>query len=90
MPPARGRRRPSSPKQNAPTSATAPPSNQTPSASAPEPARAATCAGVTKMPDPMMPPTTAIVAEKGPSARRYETAAPAAAPGPPVIGPGSP
>ena len=47
-------------RRRAPTSA---------SASAGEPTRPATAAGVRKIPPPMMPPTTAIVAEKRPSRR---------------------
>jgi hypothetical protein len=59
---------------NAPMSATAPPSAQMNRINGNELSRAATNAGLMKMPDPMMPPTTTIVASKGPSARRKATA----------------
>ncbi len=57
-------------------SATTPPAAQAPRASPGVPTRAATAAGVRKMPAPMMPPTTAIVAEKSPSRRAYVVMAP--------------
>ena len=38
-----------------------------------DPTRAATVDGVRKMPPPMMPPITAIVAENKPSRRAYVT-----------------
>ena len=39
-----------------------------------DPTRVATVDGVSKMPPPMMPPITAIVAENRPSRRAYVTA----------------
>src|SRR5260370_13830595 len=48
-----------------------PPSTQAPGASPAPPTRCATTLGVAKMPDPIMPPITAIVPEKRPRRRAY-------------------
>ncbi len=46
-----------------------PPRTQTPMVSGGVRVRCATIAGLRKMPEPMMPPTTAIVPENNPSRR---------------------
>jgi hypothetical protein len=51
-------------------SAMAPPSTHTPSVKRVVPTRWATIAGLMKMPEPMIPPTTAIVPENSPRVRR--------------------
>src|SRR6516225_1704552 len=53
----------------------APPSAQAPSAPAASPARAATTEGLTKMPEPMMPPITISVTSASPSLRSSAGAA---------------
>src|SRR5215471_18414707 len=60
---------------NAPASAMAPPSAQAPSAPEAVPARAATTDGLTKMPEPMMPPITISVTSASPSFRSSAGAA---------------
>src|SRR5206468_5170455 len=64
-----GRRWPSSPKQNAPISATTPPTIHAVRTSVGDPPRCATVADVRKIPPPMIPPITAIVPENRPSRR---------------------
>ena len=55
--------------------ATAPPAAQAPRTSYGESSRSATIAGLMKMPEPMIPPMTTIVASKGPRARLKDTTA---------------
>jgi hypothetical protein len=54
---------------NAPRSAITAPSDQVAIVSQADPVRRATIEGLRKMPEPMMPPTTSIVAENRPSVR---------------------
>ena len=54
---------------NAPSTATTAPASHTPRINGTLFTRAATTAGLRKMPAPMMPPTTIIVPEKGPTRR---------------------
>src|SRR5579863_946515 len=56
--------------------ATAPPAPQAPRTAAGDPTVCATRYGLMKMPDPMIPPITTIVASNGPRARRKLTGAP--------------
>src|SRR4051812_9842119 len=66
-PPTSGRRCASSAYTNAPASAITPPAIQTPSMRDGAERCCATTAGLRKMPAPMMPPITIIVASKTPS-----------------------
>ena len=57
---------------NAPSTATTPPIIHAATMSAEEPTLRATVAGVTKMPEPTMPPITIMVASKRPTRRASE------------------
>src|SRR5690242_14637092 len=70
-PPASGRWDPSSAYTSAPIKAMTPPSTHASKVSFTDPTRCATIAGLRKMPDPIMPPTTIIVPENTPNVGVY-------------------